>query len=78
MAKKRFVRVGTSNPEEYEKITIERVTCDYYLKVFGELRRLDNKLEEGLILHLLRTKSPLLVRMNIRIETVTIYQPKRK
>lgn len=78
MKPRRFVRVGVSNPEEYEKITIEKVKCDYYLKVFGELRRLDNKLEEDLILHLLRTKSPLLVRMNIRVETVTIYQPKKK
>ena len=48
MKPRRFIRVGTSNPEEYEKITIEKVTCDYYLKVFGELRRLDDKLEEDI------------------------------
>jgi len=78
MARKRFIRVGTSNPEEYEKITVEKAKCDYYLKVFNELRKLDDKLEEDLILHLLRIKSPLLVRMNIRVETVIIYQPKKK
>ena len=78
MARKRFIRVGTSNPEEYEKITIERVTCDYYLKVFDEERLLDTELELELFMHLLRTKSPLLIRKNVRVEITVIYQPKKK
>ena len=78
MKPRRFVRVGVSNPEEYEKITVERVTCDYYLKVFDEERLLDTKLEHELFMHLLRTKSPLLIRKNVRVEITVIYQPKRK
>lgn len=78
MKPRRFIRVGVSNPEEYEKITIERVTCDYYLKVFNEERLLDTELEHELFMHLLRTKSPLLIRKNVRVEITVIYQPKRK
>lgn len=78
MKPRRFIRVGVSNPEEYEKITVERVTCDYYLKVFDEERLLDTKLEHELFMHLLRTKSSLLIRKNVRVEITVIYQPKRK
>lgn len=72
----KFIRVGVSDPEKYQKITIERVTCDYYLKVFGKERLLDTKLEHELFMHLLRTKSELLIRRNVRVEIITIYQPK--
>jgi hypothetical protein len=76
MARKRFIRVGTSDPVEYTKIEIKKVTCDYYLQVFNEERKLDPKLEETLIMHLLRTRSPLLIRKNIREEITVIYHKK--
>lgn len=76
MKPKRFIRVGSSDPVEYTRIEIKKVTCDYYLQVFNEERRLDPKLEETLIMHLLRTRSPLLKRKNIREEITVIYHKK--
>lgn len=79
MKPRRFIRVGVSNPEEYERVVITtKVTCDYYLKIKGqEPELLDSVRQWDLIAHLLRNHPNLIERRNLREETTVVYVKKR-
>lgn len=76
MKQRRKIRVGVSNPENYNVVQVMRCKTTYKLKVFGEIRILDEKLEWDLIRELKKAKSPLLIE-EYEAYYINIYTPKK-
>lgn len=77
MKQRRRIRVGVSNPENYDVVQVMRCKTTYKLKVFGqEPIILDEKLEWDLIRELKKAKSPLLIE-EYEAYYINIYTPKK-